>query len=126
MEGFVLGQAIGDQIGPGLGLEQLTGCDGLFHQLGALGVDLAAAQGIVAYLRVAHVVVRGQADGSAVGLQPGVGIVFQQHIQGWGLGQLYGVAAAAVAPAYAVHNDQYNGFFHILIASSYKVSDLGT
>lgn len=84
VEGFVLGQAIGYQVGPGFGLEQLTGCDGLLHQLGALGVDLTAAQGVVAYLRVAHIVVCGQADGSAVGLQPGVGVVLQQHIQGGG------------------------------------------
>ena len=43
--------------------------DGLVHQRGALVVDAAAAEGVVADLAVAHVVVAGQADRGAVGAQ---------------------------------------------------------
>ena len=44
---------------PGFGLEQFAGLNRLLHQLGALGIDLTAAQGIVTYLRVTHVIVCG-------------------------------------------------------------------
>ena len=103
---------IGNQVLPGLGPEHGAAFDALLHQLRALGVDLAAAQGIVAHLGVAHVVVGGQADGGAVSLQPGVGAGSQQVIQRGGLGHGHRVAAAAVALADAVHNYKYNGFFH--------------
>ena len=68
MQSLVPGQAVGHQILPGLGLEQLAGFNRLLHQLGPLRVDLTAAQGIVAHLGVAHIVICGQTDGGAMGL----------------------------------------------------------
>ena len=106
------GQGIVQQLLPGFALIERAVFDGLADQLGALGIDLAAAKGIVAHLAVAHVIVGGQADGGAVGLQPGVGAGFQQMIQSGGFGVLHGIAAAAVALAHTVHNYQYNGFLH--------------
>lgn len=113
MQGLVLIQAVGHQIGPGFGLEQLAGFNRLLHQLGSLGVDLTAAQGVVPHLGVAHILVGGQADGGTVGLEPGVGVALQKHVQGGRPGLLHCVAGPPVAPAHAVHNNQYNGFFHI-------------
>ena len=75
---------VGGQLLPGLGLEQRAGLDALGDQLGALGVDLAAAEGVVAHFGVAHVVVAGQTHGGAVGLQPGVGAGGKQTDPGWG------------------------------------------
>ena len=106
------GLGVGHQILPSLGSIQRAVLDGLAHQLGALRVDLAAAQSVVAHLGVAHILIAGQADGGAVSLQVSMGAGFQQHIQSGGLGDLDRVAAAAVTLANAVHNDQYNRFFH--------------
>ena len=103
---------IGHQLLPGFGREEHAVFDALAHQLGALGVDLTAAQCVVAHLGVAHIIVAGQADGGAVGLQPGVGAGGKQMIQGGCLGDCNSVAAAAVTLADAIHNDKYNGFFH--------------
>ncbi len=104
---------VGGELLPGLGLEESAVFDGLAHQLGSLGVDLAAAQGVMSHLGVAHIVVGGQADGGAVGLEVGVGAGFQQAVQGGGVGDLHGIAAAAVALADAVHDHKNNGFFHM-------------
>ena len=106
------GQSVGQQLFPGFALIQGAVFNGLADQLRALGINLAAAKGIVAHLAVAHVIVGGQADGGAVGLQPGVRAGFQQMIQSGGFGVLHGIAAAAVALAHTVHNYQYNGFLH--------------
>ena len=54
-------QAVVRQVDPGLGLVQGAGLNGLLHELCALRIDLAAAEGVVADLGVAHIVVRGQA-----------------------------------------------------------------
>ena len=86
--------------------------DGLADQLCALGVDLAAAQRVVADLGVAHIVVRGQTDGGAVGFQLSMGAGGKQMIQRGSLGNRDRVAAAAVALADAVHDNKNNGFFH--------------
>ena len=107
------GNRVGHQVLPGAGGVQRAVFDGLSHQLGALRVDLAAAQGIVAHLRVAHIVVAGQANGGAVGLQISMRAGAEKTVQSGGVGDLHRVAAAAVALADAVHNDQNNGFFHM-------------
>ena len=103
---------VGNQVLPGLGLEHGTAFDALLHQLCTLRINLTAAQGIVADLRVAHVVIGGQTNGSAVRLQPGVGAGSQQLVQGGGFCNGHSIAAAAVTLAHAVHNYKYNGFFH--------------
>ena len=103
---------VGNQRLPGSRLVQLAGFDGLFHQLGTLRVDLAAAQGIVANLGIAHIIVAGQTDGSAVSLQVSMRAGCKQIVQCGGLCHSDSIAAAAVALADTVHNDQNNGFFH--------------
>ena len=106
------GNSVGQQLLPGRGLRQRAGLNGLADELRALGINLAAAQGIVANLTVAHIVIGGQADGSAVGLQIRMGAGSEQMVQSRGIGVLHSIAAAAVALADTVHNDKYNGFFH--------------
>ena len=86
--------------------------DGLANQLRTLGVNLAAAQGIVTHLGVAHILIGGQTHSGAMGFQVGVGAGSKQTVQGGGVGLRHSIAAAAVALAYAVHNYKYNGFFH--------------
>ena len=109
------GNGVGNQILPGFGRVQRAVFDGLAHQLGALRVDLTAAQSVVTNLGVAHILITGQTDGGAVGLQVSMGAGFQQHIQRRSLCNRDRVAAAAVTLANAVHNDQYNRFFHIVL-----------
>ena len=111
MQGMA-GNGVGQQLLPGSGLIQRAGLNGLADELRALGINLAAAQGIVANLTVAHIVIGGQADGSAVGLQIRMGAGSEQMVQSRGIGVLHSIAAAAVALADTVHNDKYNGFFH--------------
>ena len=106
------GNGVGQQLLPGSGLIQRAGLNGLADELRALGINLAAAQSIVANLTVAHIVIGGQADGSAVGLQIRMGAGSEQMVQSRGIGVLHSIAAAAVALADTVHNDKYNGFFH--------------
>ena len=106
------GNGVGQQLLPGSGLIQRAGLNGLADELRALGINLAAAQGIVSNLTVAHIVIGGQADGSAVGLQIRMGAGSEQMVQSRGIGVLHSIAAAAVALADTVHNDKYNGFFH--------------
>ncbi len=76
----VAGLGILHQIAPSLGCEQGAVFDGFAHQLCALRVDLTAAQGVVTHLGVAHIIVRGQTDGGAVGLQISMGAGCQQMI----------------------------------------------
>ena len=97
---------------PGGRCKELAAFDGLAHQLRTLGVDLAAAQGVVAHLGVAHVVITGQTDGGTVGFQVSMGAGSKKTVQRGGLGYGNRVAAAAVTLAHAIHNNQNNGFFH--------------
>ena len=119
VHGLAVFHAVFRQIHPGFRREQLAVFDALAHQLGALGVDLAAAEGVVANLGVAHIVIAGQTDGGAVGLQPGIGAGGEQLVQIGRAGDLHRVAGAAVAAAYAIHNDQNNGFLHLHSSSKY-------
>ena len=106
------GLGIFHQVNPGVGGKQGAVFDGLANQLRTLGVNLAAAQGIVTYLGVAHILIGGQTHGGAMGFQVGVGAGGKQAVQGGGVGLGNSIAAAAVSLAYAVHNYKYNGFFH--------------
>ena len=110
MEGLAVFVAVRDEALPRLGLEQCACLDGLADELGALRVDLAAAEGIVTDLGVAHVVISGQADGRAVRLEPVVRAGGEETVEIRGICKLYCVAGAAVALADAVHDDQDNRF----------------
>ena len=87
--------------------------DGFVDEFRALRIDLAAAERVMADLRVAHIVVGRQADGRAVCLEPVVRAGSQQTVEIRRLGYRDCVAAAAVALADAVHDNQNNWFFHI-------------
>ena len=112
MHGLVIFHAVFGEILPSGRAEQRTILNALPHQLGALGVDLAAAKGVVANLRVAHVLIGGKPHSGTVGFEPGVGAGGKELVEVGSLGNRHSVAAAAVALANAVHDDQYNRFFH--------------
>ena len=105
-------QAVVRQIDPRIGLVQGAGLNGLLHELCALRIDLAAAEGVVADLGVAHIVVRGQADGGAVCFEPRHGAGGHQLVERRGVGLLDCVAGAAVAASNAVHDHKYDRIFH--------------
>ena len=65
---------------PSFGGEHLSAFDALVYELSALRVDLAAAESIVTYLGVAHIIIAGQTNGIAVSLERSIGVLFQQHI----------------------------------------------
>ena len=66
---------------PGVGGEHFTRFDGIGYQLCALCEDLSRAECVMADLGVAHVIVRGKTDGSAVCLEGDHGIFCHEHIQ---------------------------------------------
>ena len=109
---FAVLQAVIRQVDPRLGLVQGAGFNGLLYKLCALRIDLAAAESVVADLGVAHIVVRGQADGGAVCFEPRHGAGRHQVVERRGVGLLDRVAGAAVAASNTVHNDKYDRFFH--------------
>ena len=104
VEGFAARHAVGYQLFPGIRCEQGAVFDGFAHQLCTLRVDLTAAEGVVADLGVAHIVVAGQTDRRAVGLEPGVGAGIEKTVQVGRLCHRDSITAAAVALADAVHN----------------------
>ena len=69
-------------------------------------------EGIMAHFGVAHIFIRGQANGSTVCLQVSMGASSQQIVQSGGLSNHNSITAAAVTLADAVHDYQNNGFFH--------------
>ena len=104
VEGLAGADAVGDQRLPCGGFKKLAVFDRLADELGALRVDLAAAQRVVADLRVAHIVVGGQADGRPVRLEPSMRAGCKQMIERRSVRDRDCVAAAAVTLADAVHN----------------------
>ena len=95
-----------------LALEDRPGLDRLLHQLGALVEDAAGAEGVVTHLAVAHVVVRGHADGLAVGQQPGAGRVGGEPVEVRRAREPHGVGVVALADAHAVHDADHDGPVH--------------
>ena len=68
MHGGILALNVGNKLLPGVGFVHLAALNALVYELGALGVDLTAADSIVADLGVTHVVVGGKSYGVAVSL----------------------------------------------------------
>jgi hypothetical protein len=105
-------------VGSGLGaghdlLPRLAGPDGAVgdgvgHQRGALGIDLAGADGVVADFRVAHVVVGRHAHRGAVGAQADVRAFGEQAVEGGLAGGGDGAAGVVLGDAVAVHDDDDN------------------
>ncbi len=71
----------GDDLLPGLALPDRAFGDGVGHQRRALRIDLAGADGVVADLGVAHVVVGRHAHRGAVGTQADVGVLGEQAVE---------------------------------------------
>mgnify|MGYP003292845045 CR=1 FL=1 len=94
---------------PRIGSEHLAAFDRLCDQLCALCEDLTCAKGVVADLGVAHIVIRGQTDGAAVGLDDLPGVIGLQLVQGGGGGRNDHVAEGFGGLAHAVHDDEDNG-----------------
>ena len=105
--------AVIGQLAPGGRYKNLAAFDGLIHQLGALGIDLAAAKGVVAHFGVSHIVIAGQTNGRAVGLDDLPGMFGLEVVKGGGGGLLNHVAKVAGGFAHTVHDNQHNGFLHM-------------
>ena len=95
-----------DEALPDRGGKDLAALDRLVDELGALGIDLAGAEGVVPDLGVAHVVVRGEADGRAMGLDRGPGVVLKELVEGRRARGAHRIAGLIAADADAVQDDE--------------------
>jgi hypothetical protein len=84
------GLGAGHDLLPGLALPDRARGNGIGHQRRALAIDLAGADGVVADLGVAHVVIGRHADRGAVGAQGDVGVLANRRSS-------VGLRAAAMA-----------------------------
>jgi hypothetical protein len=96
----------GDDLLPGSTLPDRAGVDGVGDQRGALAIDLAGADGIVADLGVAHVFVGRHADGDAMGAQGDVRAVGHEMVEGRFPGSSNGAAEVGFGDPVAVHDDR--------------------
>jgi len=71
----------GDDLAPGRPGPDRAGGDGVGHQRRSLRIDLAGADGVVADLGIAHVVVGRHADRLAMRAQPHVRIIGEQPVE---------------------------------------------
>ena len=109
----MIGLAVAGQLFPCGGLINLAAEDGLVHQLGTLRIDLTAAQCVVTYFAVAHIIIRRQTYGRAVSLDGQVRRSGLEFIQSGGRCLLYHIAEGFRRFTHAVHHNQNNGFFHL-------------
>ena len=105
------GLGAGDDLLPGLALPDGTGGDGVGDQRGALTVNLAGADGVVADFRVTHVFVRRHADGGTVGAQTDVRVIGEEAVERWLRGRSDGTAGVGLRNAVAVHDDGHDRAF---------------
>jgi hypothetical protein len=103
--GLVLEHAVGDLAPAGV-LEDRAGRDGVADQRRALLEDPAAADGVVADLAVAHVLIARHADRAAVRLELGVDRVRLEPVVVRLHGALHIVAVGVLADADPVHDHQ--------------------
>ena len=103
MHGGVLALYVSSQFLPCVGFVHLAALDALVNELCALRVDLTAADRVVTYLGVAHVVVGGQTYRVTVRLEAGVGAVSQHPVEGGGVSLAHCVAEVGLGEANAVH-----------------------
>ena len=101
-----------DQVLPCFGSIDGAALNGFVDQLGALGINLAAAEGVVADFAVAHIVIGGKTDSRAVRLDDPERIVGFQLVQRRGRGLHDHVSQLFVCFTHTVHNNQNNGLFH--------------
>ena len=95
---------IGQQVSPSAARKDPFGSDGFPDQCGALRKDAPGAEGVVAHLAVADVVVARHADGGAVGLQRGIQPVPFEPVHGRRPGEPHGVAEALLARSDSIHD----------------------
>src|SRR5262249_54832980 len=86
--------------------------------------DAAGAEGVVADLAVADVVVRGQADGGAVRRQSGEQALVAEALEIRGLGQGDGVAEAGAAQADTIHDHAQNSVHKALLRGGGKPKEI--
>ncbi len=99
------GFCTGDDLLPGLALPDRTIGNRIGDQRRALAVNLAGADGIVADLGIAHVVVRRHADRRAVGAQANVRIGGEQAVERRLAGGGDGAAGVIFGQAVAIHDN---------------------
>ena len=106
VQGRIMLLGVGHQLLPDRAVEHRPALDRVVDELRPLAEDTPAADGVVADLAVAHIVVTGKPDGEAVGLQlrPGIGFVELVQIPGHGGGNP--VALLVFSKAHAIHDDE--------------------
>ena len=97
---------------PGIRLINLAGLNALINELGSLRIDLTAAKCVVAYLRIAHVVIAGKADCRTACLDRGVRPLGHELINLRLVSMHNRISLVLLCPANAVHYYQ-NYWFHI-------------
>ena len=112
MQRSAIGLHAADEFLPRLGGIDFAALDGLVDQLRTLGVDLAAAQGVVPHFTVAHIVIGRQTYRRAVRFDGKIRAGGFQFIQGGGGGLLDHVSQLGCAIAHAVHYNKNHGLFH--------------
>ena len=95
----------GNDLLPGLALPDGTGSNCIRDQRRALRIHLAGADGVVADLGVAHVVIGGHADGSAVRTQADVRALGKETVERRLSGRGNGAAGVVLRQAVAVHDN---------------------
>ena len=101
-----------DTLLPCVRLINRAGFNRLIDQLGTLGIDLTAAQRVVAYLGIAHVGIRGKSYRCSGCLDCGMRPLRHQLIDLGLVGMHYGIAVVLVRPADTIHHYQYYRFAH--------------
>ncbi len=93
---------------PGFAGEDGAAMDRLVDQSRPLGEDPPGPQGIMADLGIAHIIIGGQADRLAVGLQSQHQPFLHQQVEGRGVGDMHSVALVVRPDTDTVHDDGYH------------------
>ena len=112
VQGCAIVLQVADEVLPRIRGVNLAGFDGFVDELGALRVNLTAAERVVADFGVAHIVIGGQTDCRAVRLDDLPRAGFLEFVEGRGRGLFDHVAQFFRGFAYAVHDDENNRLFH--------------
>ena len=100
----IVGLNVPDDLLPCVGSKHLSGFDRLGDELCALSKDLTGTESVVTDLGVAHIVIGGKPDGSAVSLERYMRIFCHKHIEGRGVSCRNSISFARGSYADSVHD----------------------
>ena len=112
MQSGRVGGDIGNDFPPRLGLIQRTRGNRIVDQGCTLVVNLSGTNGIVADLRVAHVLVARHANKFTVGLQQSVRVLREKPVKGGCVGIVNRVTLVIWRVTKAIQHDGHHGAFH--------------